>query len=99
MANIKAQNTLCSNCYADVKVTQCNCDARTYTLVSWDCDKCGKEVVTSGGHDVDCSNCGACYNGFGQRLRSDWRDNPSNYDDEIGDLEGYEMQFASYYDC
>jgi hypothetical protein len=27
-------------------------------------------------------------------LRDDWRGNPSNYDDEIGDLEGYEQQHA-----
>lgn len=60
----------------------------------WDCDKCG-EVVTRyrGQSDVDC-DCEACYNAGGQRLRDDWRGNPSNYDDEIGDLEGFEMQHS-----
>lgn len=91
MPEIKACTVLCSLCHAE----QCDCDAKTYRLVSWDCSKCGKEVVTSGGHDVDCRNCGACYNGFGQRLRDDWRDNPSNYDENIGDLEGFEMQHAN----
>lgn len=62
----------------------------------WDCEKCGQEVRRyRGTSDVDCSNCGACYNAGGQRLRDDWRGNPSNYDDEIGDLEGYEMQHAN----
>lgn len=61
----------------------------------WDCESCGSEVRRyRGERDADCSNCGACYNAGGQRLRDDWRGNPSNYDDEIGDLEGYEMQHA-----
>jgi hypothetical protein len=60
----------------------------------WDCEKCGKEVRRYRGQgDVDC-HCGACYNASGQRLRDDWRNNRSNYDDEIGDMEGYEQQYA-----
>ncbi|AYN57994.1 hypothetical protein HWB90_gp044 [Mycobacterium phage Fowlmouth] len=70
-----------------------DCEGRTLYGREWKC-KCGKTIETIGGRDVDC-DCGACYNGFGQRLRSDWRGNPSNYDDEIGDLEGYEMQHAN----
>lgn len=92
MAEIKTVTTLCAACHA----AQCDCDVRTYTLVSFDCDKCKKEVTTNGGRDVDCRACGACYNGSGQRLRDNWRDNPSNYDDEIGDLEGYEMQHQDW---
>ncbi|AEK10056.1 hypothetical protein FDH96_gp111 [Mycobacterium phage Rey] len=58
---------------------------------SWPCGQCGATVQRFRGQgDVDCE-CGACYNAFGQRLRSDWRSNPSNYDDEIGDMEGYEI--------
>lgn len=61
---------------------------------SWDCGKCGTEVTRYRGQgDVDCK-CGASYNAFGQRLRDDWRGNLSNYNDEIGDLEGYELQHA-----
>ena len=90
MATIKAVTILCTECGAE----QCDCDARTYSLVSWDCDRCGNEVTTSGGRDVDCLKCDASYNGSGQRLRDDWRGNPSLYDDEIGDMEGYEMQHA-----
>jgi hypothetical protein len=41
--------------------------------------------------DMTCE-CGAGYNCFGQRLRDDWRGNPSNYNDEIGDMEGFEIQ-------
>lgn len=44
---------------------------------SWACDRCGHEVVSLGGYDTECDHCRAQYNGFGQRLRDDWRDNPS----------------------
>lgn len=57
---------------------------------SWECTRCEAVVVSYGGRDVTC-DCGAEYNGFGQRLRDDWRDNPSLYDDNIGDMEGYEV--------
>ena len=56
---------------------------------AWQCEECPKEVITVSG-DVTCW-CGAEYNAFGQRLRDNWRDNPSCWDDEIGDMEGYEM--------
>ena len=59
------------------------------------CERCGHEVSRwRGMSDVSCGHCGAEYNAFGQRLRDDWRGNPSLYDDEIGDLEGYEIQHA-----
>lgn len=59
---------------------------------AWDCERCGREVRRYRGQsDVDCDNCGACYNAGGQRLRDNWRDNPSAWDDEIGDMEGYEI--------
>lgn len=62
---------------------------------AWDCNRCGKEVRRyRGTSDVDCSNCGTCYNASGQRLRDDWRGNPSNYDDTISDMDGYEIQHA-----
>ena len=57
----------------------------------WECD-CGATVYRYRGQgDVSCPECDAQYNCFGQRLRDDWRDNPSNYDDSIGDLEGFEI--------
>ncbi|OMC37256.1 hypothetical protein A5742_09925 [Mycolicibacterium fortuitum] len=66
-------------------------EAAGYT--AWDCDRCGKEVRRyRGTSDVDCNNCGACYNASGQRLRDNWRGNPSNYDDTISDMDGYEIQ-------
>lgn len=65
---------------------------------TWTCIDCGTNVERYRGEsDVDCPKCGACYNAFGQRLRDDWRGNPSNYDDEIDDLDGYEMQHADEY--
>lgn len=55
------------------------------------CERCGKTVERWRGEgDVSCM-CGASYNSFGQLLRDDWRDNPSNYDDEISDLDGFEI--------
>jgi hypothetical protein len=56
---------------------------------SWTCQNCPRIVSSSGGYDTEC-DCGAQYNAFGQRLRYDWRDNMSNYDDEVSDLDGYE---------
>lgn len=45
-----------------------------------------------GQSDVTCPSCGASYNAFGQRLRDDWRRNPSWRDDDIDDLTGFELQ-------
>lgn len=63
---------------------------------SWPCQKknCNHTVWRYRGQsDVSC-DCGTNYNAAGQRLRDDWRGNPSNYDSEIGDMEGYEMQHS-----
>lgn len=55
------------------------------------CD-CGRTVEHFRGMgDVSCS-CGREWNAFGQELRGDWRGNPSLYDDDIDDMEGYERQ-------
>lgn len=52
---------------------------------------CGATVSRYRGQgDVTC-RCGQSFNAFGQMLRSGWQANPSNYDSEIGDMEGYEM--------
>ena len=63
---------------------------------SWLCQKPCKETVWRfpGTSSASCTNCNAQYNIFGQRLRSDWRGNPSNYNSDIGDMEGYEIQHA-----
>jgi hypothetical protein len=61
---------------------------------AWLCP-CGEVVERYRGQgDVECYGCGAQYNASGQRLRDDWRGNMSNFDSEIGDMEGYEMQHA-----
>ena len=60
------------------------------------CDRCQTELTRWRGQgDFDCHKCGAIYNCFGQRLRDDlWtRRNPSEYSDDIGDMEGNEMSF------
>jgi hypothetical protein len=60
---------------------------------SWTCGRCKDEVTRYRGQsDVDCPNCGACYNASGQRLRDDWRNNRSSWDDDCGDMEGFEEQ-------
>lgn len=64
--------------------------AKVHSIYSWKCEKCGRTVTNYGGRDESCA-CGAQYNAFGQRLRDDWRDNPSNWDDDIGDMEGFEI--------
>lgn len=58
------------------------------------CDRCNRPVTRwRGMADVSCP-CGAEYNAGGQRLRDDWRSNPSAWDDEVSDLEGFEYQHA-----
>lgn len=60
---------------------------------SWKCGRCGREVTRYRGQgDVDCHNCGACYNAFGQRLRDNWRGNESSWNDEVSDMDGFEAQ-------
>ena len=60
----------------------------------WLCD-CGAQVRRYRGQgDVECDRCEQPYNAFGQRLRRDWRNNPSNYDENISDMDGYEMEMA-----
>ena len=55
------------------------------------CNRCGAIIERwRGDNDLQC-DCGTWYNSFGQRLRDDWQDNPSNYDSEIGDMEGFEL--------
>jgi hypothetical protein len=64
-----------------------------WAYVEFTCD-CKFEHVTRyrrDRHEPVCPECGASYNGSGQRLRDGWRDNPSNYDENIGDLEGFEI--------
>lgn len=49
-------------------------------------------IVTRYGppNDLSCRLCDAEYNAFGQRLRDNWRDNPSNWDESVSDMDGYE---------
>ena len=61
---------------------------------TWTCT-CGETVERyRGSSTVTCRRCDQPYNAFGQRLRRDWAANPSNWDDEISDLEGFEIQHA-----
>jgi hypothetical protein len=46
---------------------------------------------------VSCHKCDAQYNASGQRLRDNWRDNRSNYDDDVSDMDGYEDSLAGDY--
>ena len=60
----------------------------------WTCD-CGEQVRRyRGSGDVDCGDCGQPYNAFGQRLRRDWRNNRSNWDEDVSDMYGYEDSYA-----
>lgn len=59
---------------------------------TWECSDCGETVERYRGQDDIQCECGAWYNTFGQRLRDDWQGNPSNYDENISDLEGFELQ-------
>lgn len=62
--------------------------------VQGNCDQCNTLLFRFRGEgDIDCPGCGAIYNCFGQRLRDDLytRPNPSDTDDDVGDVEGYEL--------
>jgi uncharacterized Zn finger protein (UPF0148 family) len=61
------------------------------------CDRCHSQLSRFRGQgDISCPACGANYNCFGQRLRDDLhtRRNPSEDNEDIGDLEGDEMSWA-----
>lgn len=61
---------------------------------TWTCQDCDGTVERyRGEYDVTCE-CGAEYNAAGQRLRDNWRGNPSSWDSETGDLEGYEIEMG-----
>lgn len=61
---------------------------------TWQCEKCGETIERYRGmNDIQC-DCGTWYNSFGQRLRDDWQGNMSNYDEDISDMDGFEMQMA-----
>ncbi|WP_051299312.1 hypothetical protein [Arthrobacter castelli] len=62
---------------------------------TWTCD-CGRPMARHRGRgDQNCPECGQWFNAVGQRLRSNWMNNPSLYDDNIGDLEGFELAEAA----
>lgn len=62
----------------------------------WMCD-CGEWCFRYRGEGDQQCICGQNFNASGQRLVSDYRGNPSMWDDEIGDMEGYEIQHAYDY--
>lgn len=63
------------------------------TITTWPCTHCGATVEHwRGESDAQCASCDTWYNAFGQRLRNDWQDNLSNYDDSLSDLDGYERE-------
>lgn len=66
-------------------------DTPTWTK---ECSRCGKTIMRWHGQSSVSCDCGAEYNTFGQQLRDDWRGNPSWNDEDIGDMEGYEIQHA-----
>ncbi len=66
-----------------LRVIKCDCSNRLF-------------VTRHNAWSLDCRDCGREYNGSGQLLRSDWRDNESNYDDDVSDLDGYEMAHADF---
>ncbi len=94
MAEIKRCEYICSNCQQEATLCSCIDDYRRYSIREWDCDNCKRTVASHGGRDTECTNCGAQYNGSGQRLVDDWRGNPSLYNDDIGDMEGHEIQHS-----
>ena len=53
---------------------------------------CGGAVKRYRGEgDVECPDCEQPYNAFGQVLNRYWQHNPSNDDEDVSDLDGYEV--------
>ena len=77
-----------------MKMTRVYNEDETSDYTVGNCDKCGTEIRRYRGEgDLFCSgHCGAIYNCFGQRLRDDLltRPNRSEWDEDCGDMEGYE---------
>ena len=66
---------------------------------TWPCTSCRQVVRAYRGETViECSTCGASYNAVGQRYRDDWASNPSNFDENIGDVEGQEIATLTSWD-
>lgn len=61
---------------------------------TWTCDCGAKMARYRGQSDQDCPKCGQWFNAGGRRLRSNWMDNASNWDEGISDMEGYENSFG-----
>lgn len=62
---------------------------------TWTCSRCERTVVRwRGQSEIQCA-CGAWYNAGAQMLREDWAENPSVHDEQISDLEGFELQQAA----
>lgn|GEM_PF-3793963 len=57
---------------------------------TWRCP-CGQLIRRYRGDDEVRCSCGRWFNSCGDELRTDWMENPSIYDAEIGDLEGFEI--------
>lgn len=62
---------------------------------TWTC-RCGKTVTRYRGQSDTRCQCGQWYNACGQQLRSNWMENPSNYDENVSDMEGYELSCGDY---
>jgi hypothetical protein len=75
-------------CTENMKVVVAEKRGNKVTKLSESYEPCNEELYLYG--DTQCE-CGQWYNSFGQRLRDNWMDNRSNWDDDCGDLEGYEM--------
>lgn len=57
----------------------------------WHCQHCNRHLDRYRGMSDQQCTCGTWYNAGGQRLRTDWTDNPAWRNDDIDDLEGYEL--------
>ncbi len=57
----------------------------------WHCEKCKQHLNRHRGEGDQLCTCGAWYNAFGARLRDDWTSNPAWRDDDVDDLEGFEL--------
>ncbi len=83
--------TTCTTCtHLDTMTAQERADAGEPTRW-WHCTRCNRHLNRYRGMGDTSCRCGANYNAFGQRLRDNWQDNPAWAEDEIDDLQGFEL--------
>lgn len=84
-------NTTCPECLENEADRLLDTEEENPATNWWHCANCDRHMDRYRGQGDQNCDCGAEYNAFGQKLRSNWRDNPSVYDEDVDDITGFEL--------